>query len=175
MATTVHAAGKVTAYQRQGHPFPDDWLIDAEGRPTNDPTAYRSGGAMRTFGGPVGYKGFGLSFFVEILAGMLTRNGYSRDMHVDEPYKHVSNGTFIIAIDCEAFLPLETLKQEISDLTAWIKSSPPATGFDEILYPGEIEVRTRRERLANGIPLDDETWNEFRELAEEHGVGVSVH
>ena len=170
MATTVHAAGKVTVYQRQGKPFPDDWLIDPEGRPTTDPSWFGKGGALRTFGGTVGYKGFGLAFFVEILAGMLNRNGYSRDMQVTDRYKDMSNGSFIIAINCESFLPLETLKREISDLTAWIKSSPPAEGFDEVLYPGELETRTRKERLANGVPLDETTWEEIQKLAEEHHV-----
>ena len=170
MATTVHAAGKVKVYDRMGIPFPDDWLIDADGKPTTNPADMWKGGAMRTFGGPVGYKGFGLSFFVEILAGILSRNGYSRDTGDLDPMEHLSNGTFVMAINCESFLPLETLKREISDLTAWIKSSPPAEGFKEILYPGELEARTRKERLANGVPLDDTTWEEIQRLAEEHDI-----
>ena len=174
MATTVHAAGKVAVCQHQGIPFPSDWLIDSEGRPTTDPRELREGGAMRTFGGRAGYKGFGLSFFVEILAGILARNGYSRDTGSIDPIEHLSNGSFIIAINCESFLPLETLKREISDLTAWIKSSPPAEGFDEILYPGELEVRMRKERLANGIPLDDTTWDEIKRLVDEYNAGTSL-
>ena len=178
MATTVHAAGKVAAYQRQGIPFPSDWLLDSEGRPTTDPRELRKGGAMRTFGGQVGYKGFGLAFFVEIFAGILARNGsYSRDtgsVGSTGFMEHYSNGSFIIAISCESFLPLETLKREISDLTAWIKSSPPAEGFDEILYPGELEARRRKERLASGIPLDNTTWDEIKQLVDEYNVGTSL-
>lgn len=177
MATSVHAAGKVTVYQRQGIPFPSDWLLDSEGRPTTDPRELSKGGTMRTFGGRVGYKGFGLAFFVEILAGILARNGYSRDTGSTDPMSSIeyySNGFFIIAINCESFLPLETLKREISDLTAWIKTSPLAEGFDEILYPGELEARRRKERLANGIPLDDTTWDEIKQLVDEYNVGTSL-
>ena len=170
MSTTAHAYGKITAYERQGTPFPDDWLLDSEGNPTTDPAVFRQGGGMRTFGGHVGYKGYGLSFFVDVMAGMLSRNGYSRDMQVSDQQKHVSNGTFIIAINCASFLPLETLKQEVGDLAGWVKSSPPAEGFDEVSYPGEPEARTREERLANGVPLDGATWEEIRGLAEEFGV-----
>jgi len=172
MATTVHAVGKVTVYQRQERPFPEEWLIDSEGRPTTDPGAFRDGGAMRTFGGPVGYKGYGLSFFVDILAGIVARNGFSKEMPGVHPRAEMSNGAFIMAINCESFLPIEALKREIGEFTAWMKSSPPAEGFDEVLYPGELETRTRKERLANGIPLDDTTWSEFRTLAEEHGVSM---
>jgi len=69
---------------------------------------------------------------------------------------------------------LATLKREISDLTAWIKSSPPAEGFDEIPYPGELEARTRKERLANGIPLAETTWDEIKRLMDEFNVGTSL-
>ena len=128
------------------------------------------GGSVRTFGGPVGYKGYGLSFMVEVMAGMLSRNGYSRDMGDKTTKADVSNGHFIIAIDCEAFMPLETLKEEISDMTRWIKSSPPAEGFEEVLYPGELEARSRRERQANGVPLDGTTFEELVQLTGEYGT-----
>jgi uncharacterized oxidoreductase len=174
MATSVHANGKIRAYQRAGVPFPDDWLLDSEGNPTTDPREVRQGGSVRTFGGPVGYKGYGLSFMVEIMSGMLTRNGYSRDMGQDTTRADVSNGHFIIAIDCEAFMPLETLKEEISDMTGWIKSSPPAEGFDEVLYPGELEARSRKERLANGVPLDGATYEELVQLTKEHDTATRL-
>jgi LDH2 family malate/lactate/ureidoglycolate dehydrogenase len=32
----------------------------------------------------------------------------------------------------------------------------------EILMPGELEARTRVERLANGIPLDTQTCSQLR-------------
>lgn len=167
MATSVHANGKIRAYQRAGVPFPGDWLMDSDGNPTTDPREVRQGGSVRTVGGPVGYKGYGLSFMVEIMAGMLSRNGYSRDMGPNTTKADVSNGHFIIAIDCEAFMSLETLKEEISDMTGWIKSSPPAAGFEEVLYPGELESRSRKERLTNGVPLDGTTYEELVQLSRE--------
>ena len=39
----------------------------------------------------------------------------------------------------------------------WTKASPPIEPGGAVLLPGEIELRTRRERTANGIPLDRET------------------
>ncbi|MDP2947970.1 MAG: Ldh family oxidoreductase [Chloroflexota bacterium] len=163
MATSVHAAGKVRVYERQGLEFPDDWLMDSEGRPTTDVKVYRKGGAMRTFGG---YKGYGLQFFVEIFAGILNRDGHARELANPAGVQH-SNGSFIIAIDPTPFVPLQQAKQEIDVLTAWMKSSPPAPGFTEVLYPGEPEARTRKERRANGIPLDDTTWNDVKKFAQE--------
>jgi len=165
MATIVHAAGKMRVYQRQEKPFPDDWLLDKEGQPTTDPNEF---GAFRPVGGDVGYKGYGLLFFVEILSGILTRDGYSQDFpNLDDPMGEFTNGSLIIAINNESFLPLDVLKKEVLALTDWIKSSPTADGFDEILYPGEPEERSRKERLANGIAIDDTTWESMEKLAEE--------
>ncbi|MCL4535448.1 MAG: Ldh family oxidoreductase [Bacteroidetes bacterium] len=38
-----------------------------------------------------------------------------------------------------------------------IKGVPPAPGFDEVMVPGEPELRTRQQRLREGIPLADDT------------------
>jgi LDH2 family malate/lactate/ureidoglycolate dehydrogenase len=38
--------------------------------------------------------------------------------------------------------------------------------------PGDPERRTRAERLANGVPVDDETWRELVEAA--RGINVLV-
>ena len=174
MATSVHAGNKMRAYERAGHPIPEGWLQDSDGNPTTDVSEYRNGGSVRTFGGPVGYKGYGLSFMVEIMSGMLSRNGYSRDMGRPTDRGDVSNGHFIIAIDCEAFMPLEELKEEIADMTGWIKSSPPAKGFDEVLYPGELEARSRNERLESGVPLDGTTFEELVQLTSEYNTATRL-
>ena len=44
-------------------------------------------------------------------------------------------------------------------------------GFDEILYPGEIEQRTRRDREANGIEVEDATWARVRATIDHLGIG----
>ena len=43
----------------------------------------------------------------------------------------------------------------------------------EVLYPGEIEARTRRER-ANGIHLPDATWSEITACAEGLGLEAPI-
>ena len=41
-----------------------------------------------------------------------------------------------------------------------------------MLIPGDPERRTRAERVANGIPIDDETWREL--VAAARGINVLV-
>ena len=57
----------------------------------------------------------------------------------------------------------------MADFAHYLKDTPPAQGFDEVLYPGEIEIRTEKDRLANGIAVDDETWGKLSAFAEKFG------
>jgi LDH2 family malate/lactate/ureidoglycolate dehydrogenase len=41
---------------------------------------------------------------------------------------------------------------------------------EPVMIAGEPELRAMNERLQNGIPIDDRTWSELRELAAASGV-----
>ncbi|MEM7523060.1 MAG: Ldh family oxidoreductase [Pseudomonadota bacterium] len=66
-ATSAFARGEIELHRRAGRPLPEGVAIDADGRPTTDPTAALDG-AMLTFGG---HKGSALSIMIELLAGPL--------------------------------------------------------------------------------------------------------
>jgi LDH2 family malate/lactate/ureidoglycolate dehydrogenase len=65
----------------------------------------------------------------------------------------------------EAFRPLDEFKREIADFVKYLKETPPAEGFQEVLYPGEIEYRTEQQRRREGIPIEDQTWGQLTALA----------
>jgi len=48
---------------------------------------------------------------------------------------------------------------------------PPAQGFTEVFYPGEVEFNKERDRRKNGVPIEDATWSKIRDLA--HGYGLA--
>ena len=62
-----------------------------------------------------------------------------------------------------AFRNLEVFKQEVTEFAHYLKATPPAEGFTEVLYPGEIEYRREQDRRKNGIAIEDATWNELQE------------
>ena len=43
-------------------------------------------------------------------------------------------------------------------------------GFDEILLPGEIESKVKRQRTKEGIFVEDETWEQILEWGQKFGV-----
>ena len=52
----------------------------------------------------------------------------------------------------------------------WVKASPPAPGFDEILLPGEPERRARERRLAEGVPIDEKSLADIMAAARSLGL-----
>ncbi len=165
MATSAAAAGKINVATARGDQVPSGWLIDNEGRPSTDPRVLKSGGALLPLGGTEGYKGTGLAAIVEILSGLLTGLGFGI-----EPTGRHNDGCFIAVFNVAAFRSLETFKQEVTDFAHYLKDTPPAQGYTEVYYPGEIEFRKEQDRRRNGVPVEDATWNRIRDLAQGYGL-----
>jgi uncharacterized oxidoreductase len=169
MATSVVAMGKVRVARNKGEQLKPGILLDGEGKPTTDPGAmYRQPrGALRTFGE---HKGYALAFVCEMLAGALCGSG---TMQPDRQGRGTAtNGMLTIVIDPSRLVDREWLAQEIAAMTSYITASPPAHPDEPVLIPGDPERRMRTERLAHGVPIDDETWRELTVAA--RGINVLV-
>ncbi len=148
-ATSVVAEGKMRVKKNRKQPAPPGWFIDAEGRPATDPEIF--------YGDPV--------LAVEILGGILTGTGAAG------PGPGLfANGTLMICLDVARFMPLPEFHAQVTSLFGWVKSAPLAQGSKEILIPGEPEARLEAERRRDGVPVEDETWNQIEGVAAELGV-----
>jgi uncharacterized oxidoreductase len=164
-ATSVVAEGKMRVKRNRKQQAPPGWFVDAEGRPATDPEIFygEPPGALLTAGE---HKGYGLSLAVEILGGILSGTGPA-----GPPPGVFANGTLMICIDVERFLPLAEFHAQVGSLFGWVKTAPLAQGAAEILIPGEPEARLEAERRAQGIPVEEQTWNQIEAAAAELGVG----
>ena len=79
-------------------------------------------------------------------------------------------GHLFIALDVAAFGDPDGFARRMEQLVAEVRSVPPAQGFDEVLYPGELEARAAREHLHQGLPLPRRTLDDLRRLAAATGV-----
>ena len=70
----------------------------------------------------------------------------------------------MIAIDPCKFNSVELTDRIVDEILTDIKASQPAETGGEVFYPGEIELNTRQENLANGIPVIDEVWQTILSL-----------
>lgn len=164
-STSVAPEGKIRFHRNEGRPVPDGWILDADGNATNDPNAFYGPprGGILPLGGSAGHKGFALSLLVEILGSALAGIS-SQDTNV------FGNGVCFLVIDPSAFCPLAEFRRLMDETVAYMKSSRPAPGFDEVLVPGELEFRTLRQREKDGIPIDATTLDALR----EHGLRMRV-
>ena len=165
-ATTAVAAGKVAVVKAKGLPAPDGWLVDAEGRPTNDvDDYYERGGMQQLFGG---HKGYALSLAVELLS--IALSGADTRKHDNGRY----NGAFFLAIDPGAFRPLDDFAAAASAICERVTSVPPAPGFDGVLIPGQPEARNRQHRREHGIEVPESTWAAIQDTARSLGAIIPV-
>lgn len=169
ITTSVVAEGKVRIKRNAGQPVPEGWLLDNQGNPSTDPADLYTDprGAILPFGGSVGHKGYALSVMVDILSGALSGAGCSFSSTC-----RLGNAMFFTVVDIEKFVTREEFIEQVAVLERHVKSSPLAPGFQEILMPGEPELREEERRLREGVVIDAETWRQFVECA--RGLGVDL-
>jgi uncharacterized oxidoreductase len=173
-ATSVVAEGKVLVASRGGKQLPANALIGPDGKESADPHLlygdYDEGddrkpgaglGAIRAFGD---YKGSGLAFVCELLGGALTGTGATLEG------RRFANGMLSLYIDPKRLDADRMFSGEVARYARFVKTSKPATPGGEILLPGEPELKSKSERLANGIPLTDETWASIVATARSLGI-----
>ncbi|MBI3964718.1 MAG: Ldh family oxidoreductase [Chloroflexi bacterium] len=167
MANSVVARGKIRLAAMAGRPIPEGWAANKRGEPTTDAQEGLEGMIL-----PVGgYKGSGISIMWDLLAGALT--GAAILDELSGPYKldrPQGTGHLFMAINVEAFRPLDELKARVDEYARKVHDAERAAGVDRIYLPGELEWLTKQERERSGIPLAKATIEEIRSLAEKLGV-----
>lgn len=169
LSTCTIAEGKIRVALNKGVPVPENCILDSQGRPTTDPRVFYADppGAILPI---AGHKGYNLAVLCEVLAGALTGGGCSNPANADR----VLNGMLSIILDATSFQPETAFAADIHRFIAWVKSSARVTPDGDILMPGEIEERTRAQRLRDGIDLDDTTWSQLGETARAVGLDENV-
>ena len=158
-ATSETAVGKVRVYQARSQSLPGEWLLDSDGRPSSNPEDYFNDGTILPLGGlSTGHKGFALSLFMFLLGRTL---GQDSPISFEGQGRSVGDST-IIVIDVSRLRDGDGLARDVETVIDYTKETPLMSGFDEILYPGEKEARTRQERQANGVEVEDATWARVR-------------
>jgi LDH2 family malate/lactate/ureidoglycolate dehydrogenase len=83
----------------------------------------------------------------------------------------VSNqGSFILAIDIESFLPMDIFLRDMDAYTEFAHRCPPMAGQDRALLPGNLEHEHEKEWRKNGIPVSPDHQNALTTIAEKVGV-----
>jgi len=168
-ATSAVAGGKISLARAKGAQLPPNCILDKDGRPSTNPEDFYDGGVLTTFGG---HKGYGLAVVCELLGQALTGGDLCTDERLGGGV-YTRSGSLFLAMDPGLFRPLSGYKEAADAALRRIKAVPPAPGFDEVLLPGEPEIRSRERRLAEGIPLPDVSWKRLLGQAARYGVDLA--
>ena len=145
--------------------MPEGWMIDKNGAPLLDPKRSDEGFLL-----PIGgYKGYGLSLVVGILAGTLNGAAMGKDViDFNKDYKTTTNtGQAIAIIDPNAFGDIEEFKTQTDRLIQDIKNSAKMGNTSRIWLPGEQSHEKRIEHLKNGIALPQALIEQLQQLANQ--------
>jgi uncharacterized oxidoreductase len=170
IGTSVCAEGKVRVAYNKGVRVPEGWILDAQGRPTTDPSVlyHEPLGTILPLGGAQAYKGFGLGLLLDMLAGGLSGGPCSNPTLP----RAVANAVFFLVLDVAQFAGADHFLQEVTTLADAVRSCPRAEGVEEILCPGDPERKQRQRRMQDGIPLDEGTWRQLTDAAKLRGVPI---
>lgn len=168
IGTSATAEGKVRVKKIAGQTVPLGWILDPDGKPTTDPNQLYGTppGTILPLGGDQAYKGFGLAFMIEMLAG-----GFSGGLcATPNPPPPLGNCAVFWVMNPEFFGGLPHLTGEVERLETYVREVPLIDGVNEVTLPGDPERRTLADRRANGIPLDDGNWKALVDLANSLNV-----
>ncbi|HTZ36816.1 MAG TPA: malate/lactate/ureidoglycolate dehydrogenase [Stellaceae bacterium] len=169
MATSLVAMGKVRVARNKGETLKPGTVLDAAGQPSVDPAVMfrQPRGALLTFGE---HKGYALALVCELLAGAVGGGRTMRPEYQDGGT--TTNGMFSVFIDPARLVDRAWMLDEIRAMTDYATASPARDPAAPVLIPGDPERQSRARRIAEGVPIDDETWREIVEAA--RGVNVLV-
>ena len=179
MATSTVAEGKVMVAQKGGKPLPSGALIDSNGNLTINPevmygkinenevpNSENGTGAITAFGL---HKGSGINFMMEILGGALTGSGVSAGID-DKEKRKFANGMLSLYVKVDNMVNFEYFLNEVRSYADFVRSSPPANKNEKVLIPGDKEISTYKDRLANGLPVAPIVWQNIKQTAKDLNV-----
>jgi LDH2 family malate/lactate/ureidoglycolate dehydrogenase len=167
MANSGVARGKIYLAEKRRQPIPNDWAIDAQGRPTTDPKAAIAGFILPM----AGHKGYVMGVMVDILSGVLSGSSFLDQVHGPyDPVNRSGAGHFLVSLNVEAFQPLVEFEQRIDEYITSLKDVPLAQGHSQIYYPGEMENLADADNRKQGLLLPRDTLASLVEVAQEAGL-----
>ncbi|MGI6037329.1 MAG: Ldh family oxidoreductase [Limnochordia bacterium] len=170
MAMSVVAGGKVRMAAKKGEKIPNSWIVNKEGRFSENPNDLPEGALL-----PIGYKGYGLAVMGEVLTGVLTGAGILSEVlnWLFNPTEATRTGHMMMAIDIAAYLSVDEFKMRLEQMSAELRNTPKAEGFDRILLPGDLE-NEREEELREGYLVSEPVYKDLEKLADEYDVALNI-
>jgi LDH2 family malate/lactate/ureidoglycolate dehydrogenase len=170
IATSLASNGAIRTHELEGKAMPEGWVQSRkDGSAITDARRITEG----TYLPMGGYKGFGLSLVIGLLAGPLNGAAFGRDIadFAAPAGGELNVGQFMIALDVARFVPLDAFRAEVDRHIRELAASQRLPGgVDDIRVPGQGRVARRQEREHNGVPLGATLVAQVDEVAKSLGI-----
>ena len=167
ISASITTNGMTGRLKGKGERYPGQWAQDADGNPTDDPSAVLADppGTILPIGGvDYGHKGYGLALMIEALTQGL--GGFGRaDGKMDW-----GASVFVQVFDPEAFGGLADFNRQTGWIADACRATPPAPGYDAVRLPGERALARKSEALKRGLRLHPGIIEGLMPHAERLGV-----
>jgi LDH2 family malate/lactate/ureidoglycolate dehydrogenase len=167
MATSEAAMGKIRMAEKADEPIPPTWAVTAQGLATTNPTEAIVGMLLPS-GGP---KGFGLSFLIDLLCGLLSQGASGaqvRPLYGDFSVPYDCSHLFV-AIDVAHFCDLDWFRAQAASAAKHVRNGKRAPGVTQLFTPGEPEWQ-RRNRSGGQVLVEPAVAAMLQRYAESLGV-----
>lgn len=165
MATSKVALGKARIAMNRGEQLAPGLLLDPQGEPTTEPGVMfqEPRGALLPLGE---HKGYGLAFFCELLAGVLTGGG---TIQPETPrLGGIINNMLTFLVDPQRLVDHSWMEAEIDAVVRYMKESRPVDV--DVMVAGDPERTKTAQRQGLGIAIEDATWEELMLAGTEMGL-----
>lgn len=170
MSTSVVSSGKLDVAVRKGEEIPNGWVypsvkpfLDSDGVVPMSVLQYPLGGERKTGG----YKGYGLALMVDILCGVLSGAHFGSGLASSKIQTEANIGHFFGAMQLTGFRQTEEFQKDFDLFVEDVKSSPREPGVEQILIPGEPEIRSREENVKRGVPIPPPVLDKLKKIGSE--------
>jgi LDH2 family malate/lactate/ureidoglycolate dehydrogenase len=167
MATSEAAMGKIRMAEKAKETIPPTWAVTAQGEPTTNPSEAIAGMLLPSGGA----KGFGLSFLIDLMCGLLSQGATGaqvRPLYGDLSVPYDCSHLFI-AIDVAHFCDAVWFRQQTASAAEHIRKGQRAPGVEQLFTPGEPEWR-HRERSGGNVQLEPAVVATLTRLASDLGL-----
>ena len=158
MAMSQFSYGKLEVMGAAGKKLPVPGGYDSSGNLTDEARDIMETGRVL----PVGFwKGAGLSLVLDLLASILSGGKPAVDIGAQGAEYGVCQ--VFICLQPQLSSAADQVEKVIQQALTFVKSSQQVNAQSEILYPGEMVLRTRLENLEAGIPVHEEVWQQVQD------------
>ncbi len=165
MATSITARGKLLEAKRKNEEIPEGLALDKDGNPTTDPSKGLEGSIL-PFGG---FKGYGLAFMFELLAGPLVSAACGTSVQgTATPDVMCTKGDLLIVINPEFFGGSMEFKFYVDQFVRQIRE-------ENGVVPGDREIENISKNYENGINVDPTLYEQLVEMANEKELNIESY